>query len=187
MRIRQFTRPAATALLGGTLLIAGAPARADDPEFDPGGIHIGQIGQQAAPAPRDRMPIEQEYAPHVDGRVSRMLGIAERLSETTVVQRGDGNVAASSTRGPNNVTGQFQVGSFNLSEIGVAGFNNKVVTMQNGNRNASELEIIGGNKTIYHFQIGDTQRVKEIYRGDNREKLLIIDAGRKGAYVARMK
>lgn len=188
MRTRHIIKLAiAAALLSGQGLLASSVSRAEDFDFDPDGIHIGQIAPQIAAEPRGRMPVDQTYAQHLDARVKSMLGVAERLAESTVVQRGIGNTATSNTQGNNNVTGQFQNGAFNYSGIGIDGSSNKVVTFQNGNRAHSELEVIGGNKTIYHMQFGETQRVKEIFRGADKEKLLIIDKGRHGAYVARIK
>jgi len=190
MRIRHIARLTAIgAMLCGQGILASVSAQAEDFDlnFDPGQIQIGQINPQIAPTPRDRMPIEQNYAQHLDSRISALLGVAERLAESTVVQRGIGNTATSNTKGSNNLTGQFQNGAFNYSGIGIDGSSNKVVTFQNGNRAHSELDVIGGNKTIYHMQFGETQRVKEIFRGADKEKLLIIDKGKYGAYVARIK
>jgi hypothetical protein len=190
MRIRHIARLTTIgALFCSQGVLAGSAAQAEDFDlnFDPGQVRIGQINPQITPEPRGRMPIEQNYAQHLDSRISAMLGVAERLAESTVVQRGIGNTATSETKGSNNVTGQFQNGAFNFSGIGIDGSSNKVVTFQNGNRAHSELEVIGGNKTIYHMQFGETQRVKEIFRGAGKEKLLIIDKGRHGAYVARIK
>lgn len=190
MRIRHIARLTAIgAMLCGQGILAGPSAKAEDfdIEFDPGQIQIGQINPQIAPSPRGRVPLLPHQAQHLDPRISAMLGVAERLSETTVMQRGIGNTAVSDTRGSDNLTGQFQNGAFNLSDIGITGSANKVVTFQNGNRGHSEIDVIGGNKTIYHMQFGETQRVKEMYLGANKEKLLIIDKGRHGAYVARIK
>lgn len=189
MRIRRFTRLAFIgAALCGQGLLVGIAARADDWDFDQ--VHIGQINPQAVRQPRNggRIPVPAAAAMHLDPRIATMANMADRLAETTVVQKGNGNIATSNTQGIGNITGQFQTGSGNFSGIGITGFSNKVVTFQNGNNAYSDIDVIGGNKTIYHMQFGATQRVKELpFKGNDKEKYLIIDKGRYGAYVARVK
>lgn len=189
MRIGRFTKLAFVgALLCGQGLLAETAARADDWDFDQ--VNIGQINPQAIPQARigGRIPVPAAAAMHLDPRIATMAGMANRLADSTVVQRGKNNTAISNTQGTRNITGQFQTGSGNFSDIGITGFSNKVVTFQNGDKAYSDIKVIGGNKTIYHMQFGATQRVKELpFKGTDKEKYLIIDQGRRGAYIARVK
>jgi hypothetical protein len=188
MRKRPIARLTLIAILAGCPgLLAGSAARAGDDK--PWEVHIAQIDPQAATADaRGRIAVSQTEAMHLDPRIASMARMADRLSSSTVVQRGNGNTAVSNTRGTGNITGQFQTGSGNFSGIGVDGFSNKVVTFQNGDKAYSSIDVIGGNKTIYDMQFGTTQRVKELpFTGTNKEKYLIIDKGQYGAYIARVK
>ena len=187
MRIRSILEPAALATLLCCIGMAAIPQAWADDGDDPWQIHIGQINPQDCPRERGRIPVSPFQASHLDPRIGAMVDLGDRLSQSTIVQRGNANMAVTDTRGFGNVTGQFQVGSGNFSGIGIDGFSNKVVTFQTGNQAYSDIDVIGGNKTIYHMQFGATQRVTELpFTGSDNEKYLIIDKGRYGAYIARI-